>query len=121
MSQPRETLAKNLKALRKVKGWNQDDLAEAAGLGVQAIRKLETMRTWVSSDSIEALASALKVEPGDLLRSNSVIPIRQDTTAPSKHTLLGALVAEITTLNEDALRFLEPFVKAAKEITSKER
>lgn len=37
-----------IKALRKEKGWSQQDLADKSGVGVTTIRKIETGHSWTS-------------------------------------------------------------------------
>lgn len=37
-----------IKALRKEKGWSQQDLADKSDVGVTTIRKIETGHSWTS-------------------------------------------------------------------------
>lgn len=55
------TLVKNIRAFRKAKGWNQDDLAEKTGYSTGFIKQIETGRSWVSPESLDKLCTALEV------------------------------------------------------------
>ena len=88
MSQARDILSENMKALRSLKKWKQDDLAEASGLALDTVRGIESKRAWVSSDSLEALAGALGVHVGDLFKSTE-----SHLTAPAKEPTLSTLFA----------------------------
>ena len=61
-------LASNLKRLRKSKGWNQSQLAEAAALSREFIAKVETEAAWVGPDTIEAIARAFEASESELFR-----------------------------------------------------
>jgi transcriptional regulator with XRE-family HTH domain len=123
MGQIRETLAKNLKALRKSKGWTQDELAEQSGLSLDSIRNIEGKRAWVSSESVEALAVALGASVEDLFHapaepSGSVDDLleRMGKTAtelqlaaiapPPRELLIGKLVGLLPAIDDDKLRAL---------------
>lgn len=41
-------IVSRIKALRKEKGWSQQDLADKSGVGVTTIRKIETGHSWTS-------------------------------------------------------------------------
>lgn len=69
-------VATNVYRLRvmRVPKWSQDRLAEAAGVGVNTLQLIEAARDpahhqpRVRLDTIERLATALGVEPAELLR-----------------------------------------------------
>jgi transcriptional regulator with XRE-family HTH domain len=63
----RQILTANIKEQRKVLGISQEKLAEMAGLSWQTVNSIECQRTWVSDNTLEALAAALKIEPFQLL------------------------------------------------------
>lgn len=63
----REILAANLKEQRKILGISQEKLAEIAGLSWQTVNSIECHRTWVSDNTLEALASAFNIETFQLL------------------------------------------------------
>lgn len=62
-----ELIATNLKRLRSVKGWTQEELAERAGLSRAGYRNIETGKTVPRSSTLEALAEALEVALRELL------------------------------------------------------
>ena len=58
----RQILAANIKEQRRILGISQEKLAETAGLSWQTINSIECQRTWVSDNTLEALASVFKIE-----------------------------------------------------------
>lgn len=62
-----DLIVTNLKRLRSLKGWTQEELAGRAGLSRAGYRKIETGKTVPRSSTLEALAEALEVALRDLL------------------------------------------------------
>ncbi|MDQ7775281.1 MAG: helix-turn-helix transcriptional regulator [Paracoccus aminovorans] len=56
----------NLERLRRARGWNQDDLAEVAGIKQSTISKIERGYDGVTLRVLKQLAAALDVEVADL-------------------------------------------------------
>jgi transcriptional regulator with XRE-family HTH domain len=63
----RQILAANIKEYRRIIGVSQEKLAEMAGLSWQTVNSIECQRTWVSDNTLEALAGAFKIETFQLL------------------------------------------------------
>lgn len=63
----REALAANIVALRREKGWSQEDLAFECGLHRTFIAHVERLARNIALDNIERIAQALDVEPYELL------------------------------------------------------
>lgn len=61
MEMIKAVLIKNMKSLRKAKGWNQDTLAEKAGYSTSFIADIERGKSWVSPEAIDKLCEALEV------------------------------------------------------------
>jgi transcriptional regulator with XRE-family HTH domain len=68
----RRILAINLRRERKRFGLSQEALADLAGLHRTYVGSVERGEYNISIDNIERLARALGIEPGDLLRKQSV-------------------------------------------------
>ena len=64
----RETLAANMKRLRKTGGLSQEELASRAGVDRTYVSALERRVYAASIDLVARLADALEVEPDVLLR-----------------------------------------------------
>lgn len=64
----RQILAANLRALRAVRGWSQEDLALEAELHRTFVAHVERGVRNISLDNIERLARALRVQVCDLLK-----------------------------------------------------
>jgi len=63
----RQILAANIKEQRQILGISQEKLAEVAGLSWQTVNSIECQRTWVSDNTLKALASVFKIETFQLL------------------------------------------------------
>ena len=60
-------LAANVRRLRKERGWSQEAFAEHAGVHRTYVSQLERAKKNVTITVLDRLATALGVEPGDLL------------------------------------------------------
>jgi len=60
-------LAIKLKALRNQKGMSQEVLAEASGLSLRTIQRIENGVTNPTGDSLKRLSNALNVNPDELI------------------------------------------------------
>jgi transcriptional regulator with XRE-family HTH domain len=58
----RQILAVNIKEQRRILGVSQEKLAEMAGLSWQTVNSIECQRTWVSDNTLNALANVFKIE-----------------------------------------------------------
>jgi transcriptional regulator with XRE-family HTH domain len=65
----RDSFATNLRRLRHAKGLSQDDLAYEAEVSRSYLSQLEKGAFYASLKIIGRLASALEVEPAELLKS----------------------------------------------------
>jgi transcriptional regulator with XRE-family HTH domain len=63
----RHILAANIKEQRHILQISQEKLAEMAGLSWQTVNSIECQRTWVSNNTLEALADVFKIETFQLL------------------------------------------------------
>ena len=63
----RSSFAKNLIALRKLKGLSQRDLAKLTGLSNRVIAYYETNSSVPSIDKLEKVANALKISIAELI------------------------------------------------------
>jgi transcriptional regulator with XRE-family HTH domain len=72
-------LADNLIRLRRARGWNQQQLAAAAGLNKGYVSKVEQALMNLSLASLESLAAGLDCWPGDLL-----MPVRHRSAPPTR-------------------------------------
>ena len=63
----RQILSANVKEQRQILGISQEKLAEMAGLSWQTVNSIECKRTWVSDNTLDALAAVFKIETFQLL------------------------------------------------------
>ena len=69
---------KNLKYLRKLRGWTQEDLSARTGLAVVQISRIERGKREIRLTTLIRLLSAFDVDPEDLLRG--LIDAGEDAT-----------------------------------------
>jgi len=72
MSKDAEILSKNIARLRSNFGWNQDELAEKAGISREQVSRVEN-KSNPTLGSIAAIAKALKCSTSDLLTEYGAI------------------------------------------------
>lgn len=68
---PKKTVGKNIRRLRKQVGWSQEELAEASELHRTYIGAIERGERNVSLENIVGIARALRVQPSELLKEIS--------------------------------------------------
>jgi transcriptional regulator with XRE-family HTH domain len=68
----RRILARNVRTLRKARGWNQEALADAAGLTQAQISKIERAKLNLKLDTLQDLAMALGAPVAELFDANSL-------------------------------------------------
>lgn len=76
---PNKTLARNLRVLRKLRGWSQEDMAEQCGLHRTYVGAIEREERNVTLETLKQLADALGVTSAELITER--IPKRVKTTA----------------------------------------
>ena len=62
-----KNLAKRVKELRKRKGLSQEELTENSGLSLRTIQRIENGETEPTGETLRRMASALKVNPDELI------------------------------------------------------
>ena len=85
-------LGLKIKRYRLQRGMSQDDLADAAGFsGRSSISRIETGTTDISRDKFVLLASALGVNPVELMDVDGSVNINQSVSIP----ILGSVAAGV--------------------------
>jgi len=74
MDSIRERVCKRVKELRKLAGLTQEQLAAKADLSVDGIRKIETVRTTPTLETLEKIGQALALSLSELLTFESSTP-----------------------------------------------
>lgn len=104
------SLGKNVKALRKAKGWDQKKLSLASGVAVGTISAIE-VRDSVRSEFAPALASALGVSVDQLLGDD--VPISTGPIPPKIEELKG-LVVSLTSSGKMQMAEVEAMIAMLK-------
>lgn len=63
----RQTISRNIVAIRQERGWDQQRLAREAGLVAPTLSRIERGGTMPSLETVLAIAAALRWRPGDTL------------------------------------------------------
>lgn len=107
MSYVGEILAKNLKHLRKQKGWNQLELAENSGYSLENIKKLETVGTWISADGVTKLSKAFGCSEAELFSDRETGPLPTLSEALTALTKAVELLSMIPSNAMEALSHVD--------------
>ena len=78
----RESVARNIKSLRKQKGLSQEQLCKISGLSLRFISRAENQPQNLTLESLETIAEALGVTVSDLVNSPTMAGQK-----PSKKTM----------------------------------
>lgn len=82
MSKEMKIDARMVRKLRELRGWSQEQLAEAAGLGVRTVQRLESEGR-ASAETRTCLAAAFSV-PQSVLNGERSVPLQiRDSAAPT--------------------------------------
>jgi ribosome-binding protein aMBF1 (putative translation factor) len=74
-----DLLASNIRALRQVAGWSQDNLAHEAGLYRSYIGDMERCKHNPRLSTLEAVADALRIRLGDLVAPLATAKLKRGT------------------------------------------
>jgi transcriptional regulator with XRE-family HTH domain len=94
----RGILSRNIKRYRQSRNLSQADLAEKLDISVNFLCNIENGNRWVSPQTLVKFASALNIEPYELLKPAETLP--SDVTNTLNKCLDEAVVAVTQTLNQ---------------------
>ena len=94
----RGILSKNIKRHRQSRNLSQADLAEKLDISVNFLCNIENGNRWVSPQTLVKFASALNIQPYELLKPTEELP--SDVTDTLNKCLDEAVVAVTQTLNQ---------------------
>jgi len=104
----RRTLSLNIKKQRRILGFSQEKLAEAANLSSQTINDIEGCRMWVSDKTILKLAKVLHMDAYQLFK-----PITAIRASVSETGTIDELMFE---LEGRIIKFVKQQFEEAKEV-----
>jgi len=94
----RGILSRNIKRHRQSRNLSQADLAEELDISVNFLCNIENGNRWISPQTLIKFASALNIEPYELLKPEGAMP--PDTPLILNKCLDEAVVAVTQTLNQ---------------------
>jgi transcriptional regulator with XRE-family HTH domain len=106
MADLRKRFGELLAAHRRRRGLTQEDLAEAAGLSVDMISKIEVGATGARFPFIERLAEAVQVDPAELFTSD--LP-----NGSMNQGAFGEISAKLSSLPESDLVWISALLDVA--------
>lgn len=106
MDDLRERFARRLAGHRRRRGLTQERLATAAGLSVDMISRMESAGTGARFPTIERLAAALEIDPGELFVGD--LPLGQSASPE-----LAQIVRTLSRLSDRDLRWIAGVLDAA--------
>jgi transcriptional regulator with XRE-family HTH domain len=68
MADLKETVAANVRRLRNVRGWTQEDLADRVGLSARYVGQIERAQASMTVTVLGRVADALKVDAAELVK-----------------------------------------------------
>jgi transcriptional regulator with XRE-family HTH domain len=78
------TIGKRIRELRQERGLSQEALGARSGISTFSVSRIETGRSVPGSDTVEKVAHALGVEPGELFQASAEMAGAGKAEAPSK-------------------------------------
>ena len=108
----RDILSKNIKRYRQSRNLSQADLAEKLDISVNFLCNIENGNRWMSPQTLVKFASALNIEPYELLKP--VEALTPDIPVILNKCLDEAIVAVTQTLNQVRGYYL-PRVKSKRK------
>ena len=109
----RRTLSLNIKKHRKILGFTQETLAEAADLSSQTINDIEGCRMWVSDNTILKLAKVLHIDAYQLFEPSTAIKTPVSDNLKPDEFILG--------LEGKIVKFVKQQFEEVKDILRKEK
>ena len=97
-------LSRNVKQFRVVSGYSLEEFAEKAGISVPYLGAIERGKKWPSPATLSEIASALELEPHDLLRPES-------TPSREVRKIVSKLALDIAALVNESVRMLNTVAK----------
>lgn len=96
-------LASRLRDLLEARGWTQSDLAEAAGIGRVAVSRYVNGRREPRAETVAVIASALGVNPADLVGEWGYIDDRAGESIDRAVDLVIAHIDELSLRQREAI------------------
>lgn len=112
-------LYKNIKELRKLNNWTQEELAHRIGYTDRSsIAKIEAGQTDLSQSKIMEFAEVFGIEPGDLMGWEDPVIVHDGNIIYDKEEYKNELRKEIEIENEKAQMLYSLYENASPEIQS---
>ncbi|WEK19651.1 MAG: helix-turn-helix transcriptional regulator [Candidatus Pedobacter colombiensis] len=108
-------ISKNIKKLRKQKGWSQRQAAEQLAISVPAFSKIETGTTDLNISRLNQIARLFKVTPMELMASEEANP-------QVLHTLkVGQLKKQLAKKEAEVIQLQDEIIDLFERIRAKKK
>lgn len=104
----KQNFGTHLRQARKLRGWTQSELAEAAELSLDMIGRMERGTASPSLETIETLATVLNVAPATLLGG-----VMDSARSGNRAKLLERIESRLAKANDQELALAERVITAA--------
>lgn len=81
MSELRQVIGENVRALRKARGWTQEELGEQADMSYKALGEIERGEVNPSLNSLLKIANALQIQISELFLNDEVLVLTKGGVA----------------------------------------
>lgn len=109
-----EHVGKNIKALRKQKGWNQKRVAEQLEISIPAFSKMETGITDLNMSRVNQIAKLFGIKPTELLAEG------MENTAASSAVDVEMLKSRLAAKDEEIIslhaKIIQLYEEASKQV-----
>ena len=114
MENLQKNIARNVKAIRKTRGFTQEKLAGRIGKSVFTISQLERGATTPGIDTLAKIAKALDCTVNDVLAD---APMKNTSLDAEKEALISEIWAELMGQRNSVLNASLKAIKAIKDVT----
>ena len=128
-------IGKNIRKMRSKMGWTQTQLADASGLSMAGIQKIEAGERTPRRESLEAIAGALKTTVKEILNdSNSIelpalskeaieaiVKVVKGIDEPKVNTKREELLNLVSEIPDDSLDKIIPVIRSFLQRTHKSK
>ena len=101
----KELLGKRIKALRKEKGYTQEEFAEMIDISQRTLSGIEVGKNFLTSQTLDKILDVFKIQPDDIFRLKNLQSVNE---------LKSEIVNVLDNMSEEKIRIVYSVVDAIK-------